>query len=400
MHVRSLAACCAGARLHLKGWLAGRRRGILVAALAALALAAASAAATPALAAGARVPAASTAAASARWHSQHIPSGLTDLHLQSVSCAKDAKHCMTGGIFCSVSGCGGLISFGVLTTTNGGASWKKRSLPKNLGDIGPISCGSTTFCAAPVIKGPLGPNVKESLLVTRNGGSSWTVVTAPNDDQVQDVSCPAAATCFGTSYLGSNGVIDKTTDGGRKWKTTKAPAAGLTKISCSSATHCIALAEDGSAFIYTTNGSSWHLVTAPGSPELGTISCSSQSACDAAGSNSSDTAHVVLATANGGKSWTTKSLPAALDEVTGIACGSAKRCIVVGEVEVTSTSSNKAIFATTNGGSSWTKQSLPSGTDSISGAWCSAKAYCLASGAYLTSSKGTITGVGPYMLAS
>jgi photosystem II stability/assembly factor-like uncharacterized protein len=375
----------------------------LCAALATLVLAAA--ATTPALAAAARVPAASAAAssasaASAKWHSQHVPSGLADLHLQSVSCAKDGKHCMTGGIFCSVSGCGGLISFGILTTTNGGASWKKRSLPKNLGDIGPISCGSTTFCAAPVTKGPLGPNVKESLLATRNGGSSWTVVTAPNDDQVQDVSCPAAATCFGTSYLGSNGIIDKTTDGGKKWGATKAPAAGLTKISCSSVTHCIALAEDGSAFIYTTNGSSWHLVTAPGSPELGAISCSSQTACDAAGSNSSDTAHVVLATANGGKSWKTKSLPSALDEVAGIACGSARRCIVVGEVEVTSTSSNKAIFATTNGGSSWTKQSVPAGTDDMDGAWCSAKAYCLASGAYLTSSHGTITGVGPYLLAN
>jgi photosystem II stability/assembly factor-like uncharacterized protein len=67
---------------------------------------------------------------------------------------------------------------------------------------------------------------------------------------------------------------------------------------------------------------------------------------------------------------------------------------------VSSEWSNKAIFATTDGGSKWTAQSLPSGTDNLNGAWCSAKAYCLAVGTYIKSSHGTITDVGPYILAS
>lgn len=398
MDVRSLAARCSGVRSHLTDRLAGRRRGFLVAALAALALATATTAAAPALAAGAAVPAASATAASAKWHSQHIPSGVSGLRLRGLSCVRGGKDCATEGWFC-VDGCAGLIPGDVLTTTNGGATWKKRSLPKNLGDVGAISCGSATFCVAPVIKGPLGTDAKESLLVTKNGGASWKVVTAPGDDEVQDVSCPTAKICFGTSDFNS-GIIDKTTDGGSHWTSKTAPATGLTGISCASATHCVALAEDGSAFIYTTNGSSWHLVTAPGSVELGVISCSSKSACDAAGSNSSRTAYVVLATGNGGKSWTTKSLPSAIDDVAGIACASSRRCIVVGEVEVTSTSSDKAIFATANGGSSWTKQSLPSGPDIIQAVWCSAKAYCLAAGSYSTYTKGVITGAGPYILAN
>jgi photosystem II stability/assembly factor-like uncharacterized protein len=57
--------------------------------------------------------------------------------------------------------------------------------------------------------------------VTRNGASSWKVVTAPGDNLVQDVSCPAAATCFGTV---ASGAIDKTTDGGKKWKSKTALA--------------------------------------------------------------------------------------------------------------------------------------------------------------------------------
>jgi len=398
MYVRSLAARCAGVRSYIKSRLATRRRGILVAALAALALAGATTAAVPAIAAAARVPAASAAAASAKWHSQHIPSGVSGLRLHGVSCVKGGKDCAADGMFC-VEDCGGLIPAGVLTTTNSGKTWKKRSLPKNLGNPGPISCGSSTFCVAPVAKGAP-PSTTESFLVTTNGGSSWKVVAAPDDDQVQDVSCPAAKTCFGTSYFGSNGIIDKTTNGGGHWTSKTVPAAGLTKISCTSASHCVALADDGSAFIYTTNGSSWHLVSAPGSPDLGAIGCASKSVCFAAGTNSARTANVVLITANGGKSWKTKGLPSALDEINGVACASAKRCVVVGEVEVTSESSNKAIYATTNGGSKWAKQSIPSGDDQLDGVWCSAKFYCLAAGSYSKVSKGTITGAGPYILAS
>jgi photosystem II stability/assembly factor-like uncharacterized protein len=56
------------------------------------------------------------------------------------------------------------------------------------------------------------------------------------------VSCPAAATCFGTV---ASGAIDKTTDGGKKWKSKTTSASGLTAISCASATHCVALANAG-----------------------------------------------------------------------------------------------------------------------------------------------------------
>ena len=397
MHVRSLAARCAGVWPHAKGRLSGRRRSFFVAALAALALAGAATAASPAIGAAARAQAPSAAAAAVKWHKQSIPSGLADLHLQSVSCAKDGKHCMTGGIFCTVGGCGGLISFAVLTTTNGGKTWKKRSLPKNLGDIGSISCGSKTFCVAPVTKGPLGPNTKSSLLETKNGGSSWKVVTTPGDANVGEVSCPTASTCFAGSYISPNDVIDKTTDGGSKWTSKTAPAYA-SKMSCASASHCVALADGG--FMYTTNGgSSWHLVSAPGSPSLSAISCASESACYAVGPNSSDTGLVVLATSNGGKSWKTKTLPSGIDEVGGIACANSKRCVVAGDISKND-ESNRVIYATTNSGSKWSKQSVPTGTGDLEGVWCSPKSYCLASGISLTYSRGSISGIGPYMMAS
>jgi photosystem II stability/assembly factor-like uncharacterized protein len=396
MHVRFLAARCAGVRPYVKGRLSGRRRGFFVAALAALALAGAATAAAPAIAATARAEAPSVAAASVKWHKQSIPSGLADLHLQSVSCAKDGEHCMTGGIFCTASGCGGLISFAILSTTNGGKTWKRRSLPKELGDIGSISCGSTTFCVAPVTKG-LPPNNKESFLVTRNGGSSWKVVTTPGDDTVGGLSCPSASTCFAGSYISPNDVIDKTTDGGSKWTSKTAPAYA-SKISCASASHCVALADGG--FMYTTNGgSSWHLVSAPGSPSLSAISCASQSACYAAGTNSSDTGLVVLATSNGGKSWTTRTLPSGIDDVGGIACATSKRCVVAGDINKND-ESNRVIYATTDSGSRWTKQSVPTGTGDLDDVWCSAKSYCLASGISLKFSKGSISAISPYLMAS
>jgi photosystem II stability/assembly factor-like uncharacterized protein len=395
MHVRSLAARCAGVRSHIKIRLSARRRGFFVAALAALALAGAATAATPAVAAGGRVPATSAAAASAKWHSQHVPSGLATLRLASVSCAKGGKDCVTGGSFCPVGGCGGLITFGVLTTTNGGKTWKKRSVPKNLGDIGSISCGSATFCVAPVTKGPITSSTP-SFLVTKNGGSSWKVVATPGDDQIGGLSCPSATTCFAGSFISPNDVIDKTTNGGSHWSS-KTVMAYAKAISCASISHCVALA--GGGFMYTTNGSSWHLVAAPGSPSLSAITCVSKSVCFAAGENASDTAFVVLVTSNSGKSWKTKTLPSGIDVVGGIACASAKQCVVDGDI-TKSGKSNRVILATTDGGSKWTKPRLPSGTGTLQAVWCSAKSYCVATGSYLKYSGVSPTGNGPYILAS
>jgi photosystem II stability/assembly factor-like uncharacterized protein len=389
MLVRSLAARIRTVWSH-NGRLAGRRYRIF-AALAALALAGGTAAAAPALAA----PGPATHARAA-WHSQSVPRGLADLHLSAISCAKDGKHCATDGIFCPPGGCGGLIPGGILTTTNGGATWKKRSVPANVGDLQGIACGSAKFCVVPVTKGPLGPHISGAFLVTKNGGGSWKVVVAPGGTDVQAVSCPGPTTCYGTTYHDSNGVIDKTTNGGSHWTSKTAPAADLTAIFCWSTSHCIVLAEGGAEVMYTTNGgSSWHVVAAPGSPRLSAISCGTQSACFADGTNSAGTVFVVLATTNGGSSWKTQSVPSGMDDIGGIACASAKRCVLA----ATSTA-GRVIIATTNGGSKWAKQTVPSGSGSLTDVSCSAKSYCIAVGSAHKESKGIVTSISPYIMAN
>ncbi len=391
MHVRFLTAPVARVWSQHRNRQARRRLGFLLAALAAAALAAAVTAAAPTIASAAP----SAVAHSPTWHSQRVPAGLADLHVTGISCAKDGKHCASDGYFCPLGGCGGLLLGSVLTTTNGGVTWKKRSVPANVGEFSRISCGSSTFCVAVADKGPIGPHVSYGFLVTSNGGGSWKMVAAPGNRGAQDVSCPGGTTCFATSFNGSNGAIDKTTDGGRSWTSKVTTASSLTAISCWSTSHCVAIADAGSAFMYTTNGgSSWHVVTAPGSAEVSAIACGSQSACFAAGTIS-DT-FVALATTNGGKSWRSQALPSGLVLVGGIACASATRCVVAG-----SNAKNPLIMATTNGGSKWARQSEPAGSGALSEVWCSVKSYCIAVGHYAKyNSKGVATAVGPYILAN
>jgi photosystem II stability/assembly factor-like uncharacterized protein len=336
------------------------------------------------------------------WKSQHVPKGLDHLVLNGASCSGTGKDCETGGMFCPVGGCGGLIPSGVLVTGNGGTTWRRSSLPKNIGDLSAITCPGATRCIATANRGPLG-DVAPVFLVTGNAGKTWAVVKSPGGAEPEAIACLSAAHCIAVGYVsGGHGAIVTTTNDGRSWKSLPVPT-GITeigKISCGSSFRCVAtgFSSSGLAFVYTKNGgTSWTKVPAPSTMgNLVSISCPSSTKCLVGGLNTAQTAGMIAVTSNGGATWTTRAVAAGVIQVDGVSCQSTSRCAAVVETK----SGFQNIIATTNGGAKWSKDRLPAGKRSLLSVSCTHSGRCLAVGEFLTFSHGAATDNGPLILAS
>jgi photosystem II stability/assembly factor-like uncharacterized protein len=341
------------------------------------------------------------------WHREQTPSRVDHLVLEAVSIAADGAHGATTGDFCPPGGCGGLIPSGILTTADGGLTWRKRVVPANVGNVQSVACATSSRCIATALRGPLGPKSKGVFLVTRDAGSSWTVVTLRGAFFV-DIACPTGLNCFavGNNATVTAGIIVATTDGGLRWHAQRLPA-GITElnaISCISASRCFALglAGVGSSFrsvVLTTadGGRNWtqHAV-AKGIDGLAAISCPSASRCFATGYNRSGTSAVIYASADGGLRWTAQTAPKGITGLAGVACATPSKCAAVG----TTTSSGRAIVATTDGGATWARDAVPTGYGSQTAISCTATGRCLAVGVWDKRVHGTYTDNGPYILGN
>lgn len=149
------------------------------------------------------------------------------------------------------------------------------------------------------------------------------------------------------------------------WQTEKtyAPQEGFTAISCPSPLDCFAVplgAPD--AVVATTNGgTSWTFQQLPAGTTLLSISCPSTTFCAAVGSNS------VVTTTNGGASWAAGSLPSPGTDA--ISCASATVCVAVG---------GGSSAVTKNGGASWNAGGTLTGV--IAGISCPSTTFCAAVG--------------------
>jgi hypothetical protein len=141
-------------------------------------------------------------------------------------------------------------------------------------------------------------------------------------------------------------------------KAVKPPANQLYGVSCPSANDCVAVGVNanaadtgkrGRALIQTWNGTTWTSVAhgrtwtrlRPPEPkgrvtgELEKVSCPSATDCIAVGTSGSDTAEFALADAWNGKTWTRMSVqpPAGAKDdaaLIGVSCTAAKNCVAVG----------------------------------------------------------------------
>jgi hypothetical protein len=173
------------------------------------------------------------------WHNGVLPPSFGFGYLSTLSCA-DLAHCMASGLVvapnpyqCGVSsepigasgsGCSSGATeevTGIVTTTDGGATWQLHSLPADvpLPQLFAVSCSSASTCwVAGEEAVPQGNNGGSAVVLgTTDGGTTWAKVTftippgAPNDVggdaymEVGSISCPGTPGCLalGVSDQGS-----------------------------------------------------------------------------------------------------------------------------------------------------------------------------------------------------
>ncbi|HEX9065688.1 MAG TPA: hypothetical protein VF843_11315 [Streptosporangiaceae bacterium] len=212
----------------------------------------------------------------------------------------------------------------------------------------------------------------------RWNGSRWTVVSTPQPgtatsgrvDELFDVTCVSASHCWA---VGQDGVQGGTTVSrneilrwnGRSWRlvrgvpnpagTTSGDINGLSAIRCSTASHCLAVGEDGLGLpllrneAMRWNGRTWSVMktpqpggTSPGSVNaLIGLTCASPDDCWAAGTDGTFSAPITLVNEvlhwNGSK-WRLAAVPnpdgtggGASNELFGDFCSNSQNCWAVGD---------------------------------------------------------------------
>jgi CHAP domain len=279
----------------------------------------------------------------------------------------------------------------------------------------------------------------EGMLLT-GSGTTWTATEAPlPGDAINDpgsaypfraslasVACPSASECVAVGeYQDSSGQYQGflVTGSGTTWTATKAaplpdgasayPDAGLSAVSCASATACVAIGSylDSSGqfqgLLLTGSGTTWG-ATRAASPSgaaypLDSVACASGMPCVVVGSywNSANTSQPVLLTWSG-TTWIDAEPQLPADASTygtvfqnGYAtCPSATTCVVAGSYE----GGDKSGVLLTGSGTKWTTTEAPATANAVgptgahTGSFmpgsvaCPSTTQCVAAGSYDDSS--------------
>jgi hypothetical protein len=237
----------------------------------------------------------------------------------------------------------------------------------------------------------------------------------PTARELLGVSCRTAANCVAVgvdqnAFKGMGGPLAEKWNG-RAWQTiaVKLPAGAtggaLGRISCVSATHCVAVgffdkgAGNQFALAETLNGSSWtpSQPPAPGGENtaLSGVSCKSPTDCVAVGAYTKNTSSgptgAPLAETWNGRKWTEARPPAPGAVISGldsVACTSAASCVATG---IILTNTVSAVLIESWNGKAWSRMkaaALPATTlGELTTVSCAVAKSCVAVG-YASSPKG------------
>lgn len=339
-----------------------------------------------------------------------------DSQLFGVSCAS-SKDCVAVGNNQNANDNRG----GPLVQTWNGKTWKTVSvkLPAKAmaGELFSVSCPSANACVAV----GLWLNASDTglpLAETWNG-KTWapsTMATAPKGSTAQfinSVSCPAAKSCIAVgeyvTFTGTTALAEKWN--GKTWTTTKPPVPAhsvvgdLDGVSCTSATHCIAVGTSatnsgGFALADSWNGKTWAKMSVQ--PPAGSkndavldgVSCPSATSCVAVGGGSATNGRPGALNAFterwNGKTWTAGQVSwpkgTSNSSLVGVSCRSAASCLTVGYLDINVNdggNTGRAAAASWNG-KAWTATKVPApakGKASLfSAVSCPTSTACIAAG--------------------
>jgi photosystem II stability/assembly factor-like uncharacterized protein len=303
-------------------------------------------------------------------------------------------------------------------TSDGGATWTPSTPPGNVNPTS-ITCPGTSTCAA------LATTANGAAMVeTADGGASWTSNAFPGtlSGINSTLSCTTSLACVAIADSASGSASSfVTTDGGQTWAPTTLPLQAtstsileITGLAChddactllgslqpgplapaTSGTRApvgtTAKALDGPewhAFSLSSSngGSTWSVGAVPSGFVPGyDFSCSSGADCLALGDTTS-AAPLVIATTDGGRTWTEVSVPEATSGSVFLnwdSCTASECWVSGGHLNNPEGAPSSAGFldATTNLGTSWISASLPPSVEAVGNVSCTDAATCFALGA-------------------
>lgn len=273
-----------------------------------------------------------------------------------------------------------------------------------------VSCSSASSCTA------VGSYVKGSsigaTLAERRDGNGWTIVPTPNPvgarvSALQGVSCSSSSACIAVGYsIDSSGAQVTLAErwNGTDWTIQPTPnptgstSTFLASISCTSASACTAAGSSSSGTLAERwDGTNWTIQSTPnpaqGGGALFGVSCASATACTAVGGSNTGN----LAERWNGATWSIETTANAAGEQFGflnsVACVSPTHCEAVGAF-----ADNSGVAQTLveqSNGASWHIQasSNPAGAQGtlLFGVACSTSTACTAVGGYSDSSGAFVT---------
>jgi len=226
-----------------------------------------------------------------------------------VSCPS-ATACTAAGILVSNS-----ITGETLAESRNGTAWAAQPTPNPSGaedsSLQGVSCPSASGCTAVGDFVPSSTSSPRVTLAERWNGTAWAIEPTPNPagstaSELNGVSCTSATSCTAVGYYSaSSGLAETLAErwNGTAWTVQATPNpssaqgnySALYGVSCASATSCTAAGDyDNSATGITVtlaehwNGTAWALQATPNphaaeTSRLEGVSCTSASACTAAG---------------------------------------------------------------------------------------------------------------------
>ncbi len=308
--------------------------------------------------------------------------------------------------------------------------WHLLNAPRAAGRIyGQPACPSVSLCA--VIVNDRG---HAGVMVSTTEGRSWRAsALAGSPSGLEALACPSTTLCLAVGYRGSllarsALVIERSSDGGASFAPVALPASltssgrgdQLEALSCASATTCVAAGQAtqsgsppgctpptctatqayvtyGLVVLATSDGGvTWTAVSTSGGFEQAyTATCASGGPCQMVGigltactPNGSGGSRCGAAGAAFGVSagasdpvptWTSERIPGGVFALNGVACPSATTCVAVGQ-SADSTLGHGVVLSTRDGGVVWRTLPPPAGTKGLMAIDCPSSRVCLATG--------------------
>jgi photosystem II stability/assembly factor-like uncharacterized protein len=268
------------------------------------------------------------------WTPHYTPASPNSA-LSGISCPTISR-CMATG---TDNGSNTRMMIGV-ASNDGGSTWQTVYPPTIPGWLSFVACPTVATCVAAGWHG--------WIVVTHNGGTTWSSPSSGVSIPLNAVSCPDDQACVAT---GDGGTLLATANGGHTWSVqASGTTAKLRAVSCADAAHCTAVGAGGTIIRTSDAGLHWATVASNTTQDLVSISCPNNTRCEAVGGRTA----LVITTG------VVPSMGPFTSDLKSVSCPSASTCYVVGSVN-DYPKANGSIYRSTDGGMNWTSQNSTDG---------------------------------------